>query len=208
MAYLDVTSINFVQEILENIETVTSEFKNVEKISGDWAKAQSITPFKEKFYDGKINTYMLKLDENLIDFNEKKLLSISKEEKLLKIQHFRNCSNFHNKLLTDNPCIRQLCYNVMHPNSKINPHYGVNGISANREPDHFRIQITIDPGNSAYFYIDGLPPLEYTSGLVFGFNDGLVNHWAENKGNKSRTVLIIDVDKTVIPENLPKLFSK
>jgi len=96
-------------------------------------------------------------------------------------------------------------YNIMQPGAKINPHYGVNGLAVNKIQDHFRIHITIEPGDDAYFYIENLNPLKYRENLCFAFEDGLLNHWAENRGTTNRNVLILDVDKSILPKNLTML---
>jgi hypothetical protein len=202
MSYLDVTSIDFVREILENFEDFKKEFKKVEFFNINTDKLQSSTKYDEILYTGKIKTYMFKIDEQLLDYKEKKIFLDNKERYLTAFKRNRYESPVHKNLLRKYPYIRQLFYNVIYPSAKINPHHGVNGLDAGGHPDHFRIHITVESGDESYFYIEGLPPLHYKKGLVFGFHDGLVKHWAENKGLLSRSVLILDVDKSVVPDNL------
>lgn len=204
MAYLDVSKLTIVEEINQNLSRYKEEFLNILELENriSSTKFQSVTPAGLPVYSGNIDTYMFLTDENLLDPYEKKLFDNNKLALLEKHRIRREFSPFHRNFLENNPAVKQMFYNVMQPGAKINPHFGVNGISANKVPRHFRIHITIEPGNDAYFCIENLNPLRYYENLCFGFEDGLVNHWAENRGTQVRTVLILDVDKSVLPEKL------
>lgn len=204
MAYLDISKLTIVEEIKQELSQYKKEFLNIADMEnqGFSTKFKSFTPAGLPVYSGNINTYMFLTDENLLDPYETKLFNTNKVSLLEKHKNRRESSPIHLDFLNRNSCVKQMFYNVMQPKSKINPHYGVNGIASNKIPNHFRIHITIEPGDDAYFCIENLNPLKYYENLCFGFEDGLVNHWAENRGTQVRTVLILDVDKSILPETL------
>lgn len=203
MAYLDVSKLAIVEEIMQSLPAYKAEFLNMSNTENPElsAKFQSLTPAGLSVYFGKINTYMFQMDESLLDAREQKLFNEKKASHLEKQRLRRESSPLHKSFLQTNKAVRQMFYNVMQPGAKINPHYGVNGRAVNKIPNHFRIHITIEPGDNSYFCIENLNPLKYYENLCFGFEDGLVNHWAENRGTKVRSVLILDVDKSILPKN-------
>lgn len=208
MSYIDVSKLEMVQEITQSLAQYKAEFLNLPDFKNTTIyvkKFQSVTPQGLQVYSGKVNTYMLKLDETLLDAREKVLFSHDREANFERQHQRRELCPLHKNFLTNNPSVRQMFYNILHPGAKINPHYGVNGLAVNKVPDHFRIHITVEPGDDSYFYIDNLNPLKYRENLCFGFKDGLVNHWAENRGTQIRNVLILDVDKSILPKNLTML---
>jgi len=208
MAYLDVSKLEMVQEITQSLEQYKAEFLNLPDFKNTTMfvkKFQSVTPHGLPVYSGKVNTYMIKLDENLLDAREQVLFSRDREANFERQRQRRELCPLHKGFLENNPLVRQMFYNIMQPGAKINPHYGVNGLAVNKIPDHFRIHITIEPGDDAYFYIENLNPLKYRENLCFAFEDGLLNHWAENRGTTNRNVLILDVDKSILPKKLTML---
>lgn len=208
MPFINVDSLPIVKEIQSSIDVVKKQFDDMRKEPIGIVKPNVKTNFGQSLTYGNIFTYSLKLDRNLLDEAEQKIFDENFEKTKKVIARRRKHCIFLTDIISKYPNIRQCYFNEFYPKSKIRKHYGVNGVTKKSEPDHFRIQITVEPGNNCFFYIEKekqTQRLEYKEGLKFGFRDGLDMHWVENNGNETRTVLIIDIDRTKETDNLPVL---
>ena len=208
MPFINVDSLQLVKEISQSLSTVRTEFDLIRKESIGIVKPNVKTNFGQSLTYGNLFTYSLKLDRNLLDAAEQKIFDQNLEKSKSVILRRREQCKFLTEMISKYPEIRQCYFNESYPKSKIRKHYGVNGITKNSEPDHFRIQMTIEPGNNCFFFIEDkneIKKLEYAEGLNFGFRDGMDLHWIENNGNKIRTVLIIDIYRNNQTDTLPEL---
>lgn len=205
MPFLKVDNLQLITEIKNSIESIKAEFNSMKLASVGSIKPNVKTNFGNDLTYGNILTYALKLDRALLDPAEKELFdknyAIAKPVIETRKRHCKTITEIVSRYTE----VRQCFFNEAYGNSKIRKHYGVNGITAGSTPDHLRLQVTINPGKNCFFYIekDGhIDSLEYTDGLVFGFNDGLDLHWVENHGEKTRVVLILDIQRSAITESL------
>ena len=208
MPFINIDSLLLIKDIENSIDIIKKEFVHMRENNLSSIKPNVKTYIGQNLTYGEVFTYPLKLDRNLLDESEKKIFDIDfKKIKKGMNERLKYCK-YLGELIKRYPEIRQCYFNEAHSKSKIQKHYGVNGITKNSQPDHFRLQVTINPGNNCFFFIENqreIIKMEYKSGIKFGFRDGLDMHWIENNGNETRTVLIIDIDRTKETDNLPVL---
>jgi hypothetical protein len=126
MSYLDVSKLEMVQEITQSLEQYKAEFLNLPDFKNTTMfvkKFQTVTPQGLPVYLGKVNTYMLQIDENLLDAREQVMFGKDREANLERQRQRRELCPLHKNFLKNNPTVRQMFYNVLHPGAKINPHF-------------------------------------------------------------------------------------
>ena len=208
MSFYDVSNLPLVKEIINNLDVIKEEFNMMRESNLQGPKQQVPTYFQKNVYEGKINSYPLKLDKRILDPAERKDFEDTYLQKMERFKSRRNICKFSSSLIDKHPNILQYFFNEVYPKGTINKHYGVGGGTSKSIAIHFRIQITIEGGEDCYFFIEKngvIGKVGYFDGSSFGFKDGMELHWFENNGDKIRTALIIDIDFDESIKDLPEL---
>jgi len=208
MPFLDISSLSLIKEIQENKDKIRNEFIEMINEKLYRKKLDDITYFNKDFVVENIDTISLKNDRNLMSPIEQEIYDkyLDETNKLIEIR-FKVCP-YMKSILDKYEDILSWTFNISRPGSRLNKHYGPNGITEGKKSERIRAQITLYPGDDCYFFIEnglGTKYLKYTSNLSFGFVDGQDLHWIENRGTQTRIVLIIDIKASEMTNNLPTL---
>lgn len=189
MPFYDPSEWKLVKEIQEKKNDIIKEFNQCVERQLVKEKFNATTSFETKLYKGYVGFLGITMDTALWSPEEKSVYSKELQEQF--DQNRKECP-VASDIISKYPHIRQFFWNTLPAKGEIRPHYGVNGKIWGKTPDHARVQFCWDPGEECYFFLEN-ECIKYRKDLVFGFHDGMDLHWVKNRGEKLRSVLILDL---------------
>jgi hypothetical protein len=157
------------------------------------SKPNSITDkFQRPLYHGRFDGFSMFLRSSLLDANEKLTIGWRDDERVRwNPSHWQDTMPFMTKYTEKmHDLIGSITFNTSYPGSLLNHHWGL-------DQSYLRLHLCLDEADGCVFDIEGWKH-QWRDGDLFGFDDANVLHGTSHSGTKPRTVLIIDVWKSVI----------
>jgi len=172
---------------------VTKARSRVDDHDRKFTKPNAITDkFQKSLYHGRFDGFSMLLRGSLLDENEKMAIGWRDDEQIRwNPSYWQSSMPFMTKYINDRmDFIGAVTFNTSHPGSILNHHWGLN-------QNYLRLHLCLDAAEGCVFDIEGWTH-QWFNGELFGFDDANVLHGTTHTGNKPRTILIVDVWKSVI----------
>jgi hypothetical protein len=205
--YVDVSNFPLCLSLIDNYEKIKEEFYKISNFT--FEKPNNILPKAHGSSRGKllyrgdftcvysrISKETLSIHEyNSLFGNDDRIVTQESEsqaiEKLRKVQ--KETPVIESCIAPYIDHIGNVGFNTIFPGAVLNRHYGMT-------KRFIRIHLGIECDLKAVFYVEKLTPRPWEDGKIFAFSDGDVFHGTAHTGSKNRTILTIDVDKSIIGE--------
>jgi hypothetical protein len=199
MSYLNVEHLDVVQQLKKNFLAIRYECDRLFTMmdahpkpngpmmgqNGKYRQSVGVP-----MYEGENFSIHLKVHPELLDDREKEICFAPGIEEKRRWRQ-KECPKLWSILSPIDALTGNIGFNKIFPGTRINEHYGVS-------TTFFRLHLGIvtDPG--AKFFIKDAPSYTWQDGEVMAFADGEVLHWVEHTGVNPRTILAIDLKKTML----------
>lgn len=163
----------------------------INTIKGFKTNSNTSAHFPGILYEGVFKATSVMIKHNMLDSKEKADLNWKENENIRWWPNRMVRMPIISKYITDHSnIIAGVTFSTSMPNSVLNFHWGL-------DPDYLRIHLCLDEANGCKFNIEGWER-QWKDGYLFGFDDANVLHGTTHTGNKTRTILLIDIKKDVL----------
>lgn len=201
--YIEFYTHPYLKPLLENWELIRDQFwascenRGIRK-DGEWIDNElnkkpngMVKLTRSIMYRGKIKSISMMNRDDIIDNNERESMKWGPNE---KIRWFKSDEtnmpfmwDFANQQIHN---IASVIFNIIWPGAVLNHHWGLN-------QNYLRIHLCLEEAEGCIFNIEGWER-RWENGKLFAFDDANVFHGTKHTGNLPRTIMMIDMKKTVL----------
>lgn len=201
--YIDIKNHPLTLELIANFKAIQIEFDS-NREGNAFKKPNFKFSLKDQrevinsFYDGDMTNVTLKIKDELLSDDEK-IIAFGKNDELkeMRLNRFQQRRKqfpvLDSILQKYEESIGSIVFNIMTPNARLNPHFGVS-------EKYIRVHLGIHCNEKATFICADLPPRAWKDGHVWAFSDYETLHYSVNDSNEERVILVIDLLKTALTE--------